>query len=343
MDKQANLRPLILRPIEHLKEEQANLILRPIEHSEELTIEQVIETKLSTVATTTATTTAITEITPTRFIYLTQTERCIPTYLKSPEVIGDTEACQCDVIILSYKTECIDTSLPHVQYIFNSSNAITWTVGRNMLYKAARERKEKYIHYILMDDDVQLILVDKSITKNPWRIYEESLKTFQPAVVIILDLSKRSKFPKKLLPERPDCEVTRYIQIYRIDGLFSAYHYQVIDYILPYTTTYDSESWWWSQEYTNIKLNVRLNGLVVIDPRFRTENNKHREYARKNPHPFFGKLASSVWSAEPEKYRNLIEPIIQQWSKDFWSKFLLGRQTCKRDLSVHPYRPYENL
>ncbi len=116
-----------------------------------------------------------TKIAPTRFVYLTQTENCIPTYLRSPIMIGDSEACQCDVIILSYK-------LPHVQYIFNSSKSTTWTVGRNLLYEAAKERKEKYIHYIFMDDDVKLTMKDKKSTQNPWRMNEESLKTFQPAV-----------------------------------------------------------------------------------------------------------------------------------------------------------------
>ncbi len=77
-----------------------------------------------------------------QFVYLTQTKNCIPTYLKSPEVIGDSEACQCDVIILSYKHKCADTSLPHVQYIFNSSKSTTWTVGRNLLYKAAMKREK---------------------------------------------------------------------------------------------------------------------------------------------------------------------------------------------------------
>ena len=89
-------------------------------------------------------------------LYLTQTENCIPTYLKSPEVIGDSEACQCDVIIFSYKNKCTDTSFPHVQYLFNSSKSTTWTVGRNLLYEAARKRKDKYIHYIFMDDDVHI-------------------------------------------------------------------------------------------------------------------------------------------------------------------------------------------
>ncbi len=314
--------------------EQANVI----EYSKEVTTEQVnaIERRLSTAVTT--------KIAPTRFIYLTQTEKCIPTYLKSPNVIGDSEACQCDVIILSYKNKCTDTSMPHIQYIFNSSKSITWTTGRNLLYKAAKERKEKYIYYIFMDDDVTLIPVDKMSTQNSWRMYEESLKIFQPAVVIILDDSKRNVFPKEILPERLDCELTRYIQIYRIDGLFIAYHYQAIDYILPYEPKYDSVSWWYSQEYTNVRLNIRLNGQVVIDPRFRTPNPKHRKYARKYPsQDAFNNFVSDIRSEEPEKYRNSVEPILQQWLTNIDSKFILGQQTCKRDLSIHPYRPYENL
>ncbi len=43
------------------------------------------------------------EIALTRFVYLTQTENCLPTYLMSPKVIGDSELCQCNITILSYK------------------------------------------------------------------------------------------------------------------------------------------------------------------------------------------------------------------------------------------------
>ena len=88
-----------------------------IEHSKEVTT----EVKLSIADTTNNDI----EIAQTRFLYLTQTENCIPTYLKSLKVIGDSEACQCDVIVPSYKKKCADTSLPHVQYIFNSSKSTT--------------------------------------------------------------------------------------------------------------------------------------------------------------------------------------------------------------------------
>ncbi len=281
---------------------------------------------------------------PTRFLYLTQTENCIPKYLKSPKVIGDSEACQCDVIILSYKTKCNDTSLPHVQYIFNSSNSTTWTIGRNLLYEAARKRKEEYIHYIFVDDDVQLEKVDKKSKNNPWRMYEESLKTFQPAVVIILTGDYKNVFPKGILSERVNCEVTIYLQIYRMNAIFNAFHYQVIDHLLPYTPKYDSVSWWYSQMYLTIRCNIRFNGQVVVDPRIRTRNLQHRGYPRKqhNDHSL-DNIVSDIRLEVPEKYQVSVDPIFQQWLLKRDSKWLLGQRTCKRDLSAHPYKPYENL
>ncbi len=57
---------------------------------------------------------------PSRFIYLVQTESCIPDHLKSPRAIGDASACQCDVLVLSYKKMCTGTPPAHVEYIFNT-------------------------------------------------------------------------------------------------------------------------------------------------------------------------------------------------------------------------------
>ena len=282
------------------------------------------------------------EIAPTKFLYLTQTEHCVPTYLKSPEVIGDSEACQCDVIILSYKEQCNDTPLPHVQYIFNSSSSTTWTVGRNLLYKAAKERKEKYIYYIFMDDDVQLIMADKKNTQNPWRMYEESLKTFQPAVVTLFTHNQR-KFSGKTFPERLNCELTGYIQLDHTDAIFNAFHYQVIDHILPYTTRFDSVSWWHSQAYLMIRCDILFTDEVVIDPRIRIINPKHRKYPRKTFYNHVNQIVTDIRSETPEKYQKSVEPILQQWLTNVEQKLLLRQQTCKRDLFVHPYRPYENL
>ncbi len=78
-----------------------------------------------------------------------------------------------------------------------------------------------------------------------------------------------------------------------------------------------------------------------MDPRLGVGNLKHRKYPRD---PLtYNNVVSDIRSETPEKYRSSVEPILQQWLKDRAPKSLLGQQTCKRDLSVHPYRPYENL
>ena len=48
---------------------------------------------------------------PTRkpFVYLTETERCLPQYLASSSQIGDPQKCNCDVIVLSYRAKCSET------------------------------------------------------------------------------------------------------------------------------------------------------------------------------------------------------------------------------------------
>ena len=62
-----------------------------------------------------------------------------------------------------------------------------------------------------------------------------------------------------------------------MDAMFNAFHYQSIDRILPYTTKYDSVSWW--------KCNVIFNGEAVINSRIRAENLQHRGYLDGRRHP----------------------------------------------------------
>ncbi len=103
-----------------------------------------------------------------------------------------------------------------------------------------------------MDDDVQLIKMDEKSTQNPCRMSEESLNIFQPAVVFLL-LDEETRIQSKTLPKPFNCELTGYIQIYDMNAIFSAFHYQAIDHILPYTAKYNSVSWWFSQMYIIIK------------------------------------------------------------------------------------------
>ena len=86
------------------------------------------------------------------FIYLTQTEKCLP--LNLSVLIGDMEICNCDVIALSYKAACTEVAPSHVTYLFDAQS--TWSTGRNALYVAAEKRKPGYHYYIFLDDDVFL-------------------------------------------------------------------------------------------------------------------------------------------------------------------------------------------
>ena len=78
------------------------------------------------------------------FIYLTQTEKCIP--LRLLESIGINDTCNCDVIALSYQAECTELSSVNVAYLFERSS--TWSSGRNVLYFAAVNRAPGYHYYI---------------------------------------------------------------------------------------------------------------------------------------------------------------------------------------------------
>ena len=119
----------------------------------------------------------------TRFLYCTQTESCLPPTLSAVEVLGNTSACLCDVLVLSYKQACQNQTLPHVQYLFNSST--TWTTGRNVLYEEAMKRDTRYLYYIFMDDDIQLV-DSTGMYPNPWRGFENFLIDVEPVVGTVM-------------------------------------------------------------------------------------------------------------------------------------------------------------
>lgn len=85
------------------------------------------------------------------FIYLTQTEKCLP---KNLHAIGEENACNCDVIVLSFRTVCQEDNRTHISYIFVGEDS--WNLGRHILYSIARERLPSYHYYIFLDDDVDI-------------------------------------------------------------------------------------------------------------------------------------------------------------------------------------------
>ncbi|KAJ7380231.1 hypothetical protein OS493_010946 [Desmophyllum pertusum] len=111
------------------------------------------------------------------FIYLTQTEECLPSNLVSTIGFNATQ-CNCDVIVLSYQTECTERKPAH-----------HLGIGRNMLYFTALSRERGYHYYIFMDDDVTLTFNEFTPPEmkkvQPFRAVEEWLLDYEPAVGVL--------------------------------------------------------------------------------------------------------------------------------------------------------------
>ena len=242
-----------------------------------------------------------------RLVYLVQTESCLPKYLASPEVIGNPSNCNCDVLVLNYKKKCNDTSLPHVEYVFNSST--TWTTGRNLLYELVMRRDETYHYYVFMDDDIELINVtDKNNkTQNPWRAFESSLKSIEPAVGIV-DVFENLK---NLYSYRNSmkCNINgtnEYLPTVYFDPAFNAFHYKAVQYLLPYSARFDNITWYYSHLYINIKCELMFRGQVVLHTYLFTKNTKHRPYKRKSyiSHNLLLQIINDVIKMLPKQYQN---------------------------------------
>ena len=219
-----------------------------------------------------------------RLVYLVQAESCLPKYLASPEVIGNSSNCNCDVLVLSYKKKCNDTSLPHVEYVFNSST--TWTTGRNLLYELVMRRDETYFYYIFMDDDIELTCINVTNEKNKthqlWRAFESSLKSIEPAVGIVDILQNlKSLYSYRRAMKCTNNRTDEYLPTVFFDPAFNAFHYKAVQYLLPYSARFDNITWYYSHLHVNIKCELMFRGQVVQHTYIIAKNTKHRKYKRK--------------------------------------------------------------
>ena len=242
-----------------------------------------------------------------KFLYLLQTEECLPSHLKS--VLGNSSTCQCDVVVLSFKGICTDTSLSNVRYLFNHST--TWTTGRNLLfYTNIHHRSESYLYYILMDDDIQLGWKQKVARfKNPWRSFEEFLFRVQPAVAA-LHINKQIEFgPKK-------CRVGQeYSPTVWFDAAFNAFHFKAVEDILPYSDRFDDISWHYSQVYIMVWCEIVFTGQVVMHREIHAFNNKHRPYHKGGePDLILPMILEDIRERIPRNCRN--SSLIREWERE---------------------------
>ena len=247
------------------------------------------------------------------FLYLTQTEECLPQQLR--KALGDPAVCQCDVAVLSYKENCTDSTLPHVRYIFNQST--TWTKGRNLLfYTFIHNTSDAYLYYIMIDDDLEVRWLKAGNKGDPWREIEGLVAHVQPAVAgLPKSFSKYSPYKQR---EKRNCSLGEgYATTAWFDGCFTAFHYLAIEHLLPYWSAMDNISWWASHEELMVRSDVLFSGQVVISKRVKSFNTKHREYPRHRE-GFVPKILPKVVKnafakSLPEKCPNA--PVVQGWRK----------------------------
>eukprot|EP00731_Ephydatia_muelleri_P022283 Em0014g874a len=241
-------------------------------------------------------------------LYLMQAEQCLPSYYQSSDVLGNGNF-GFEVIVLSYKEACPDSSMPHVQYLLDKST--TWTTGRNLLFEAAMNRSKTYLYYVFMDDDIYL---EDTNHANPWRKYESFLRTFQPAISCV-DPEMAQKVRSFHVDHHCSGEGNSSIGTVWFDAIFDAFHYKAIRHILPYDPTFDQQTWWASQMSVIIRSEVLFRGQIAIHTEVHGDNKNHRPYPRDfNFTPqMIHHMTEGLDRVVPADRAECANAIIQQW------------------------------
>ncbi len=154
-----------------------------------------------------------------RFLYLVQTAGDLP------EKLVELQSTDSDVRFLSWQKQSSD---PRSLFYPDSS----WTQGRNRLLREAPGTG--YCYYVFLDDDILLEAVGGDSGQNPWRLFEEFLLDYEPAIGMV-------RYSWQLTggwddPAKP-------VQSLRFfDALLNAFHREALLSLLPYYDGMDEES-----------------------------------------------------------------------------------------------------
>ena len=251
-----------------------------------------------------------------KFAYLTQTEGCLPKYLQAPQQLGNSSSCQCDILVLSYKQKCNDSSLqlPHLEYIFDPDT--TWTTGRNLLYRTVMKREQKYLYYTFMDDDVSLIFKEKPQRDlNQWREYEKALLQMRPFIGVSCEQVGQTLLARYYKGEcyYPDHPV--FLTYTWYDALFNSFHHKIVNHLLPYYDKLDYISVWYSQVFLMMKTDIMFPNQVFHHVKILARNALHRPYPRRADFSdALQKYVAEHFSNElPVEYKELLQPRLQKW------------------------------
>ena len=292
-----------------------------------------------------ATVTTTTLITSKPFIYLTQTEQCLPQHLTSSKKIGDSKTCNCDVIVLSYKKECQDKKPSHISYVFAKES--TWTTGRNLLYFVAIERIRHYHYYIFLDDDVDLRFNSFSSQEmkrlTPFRAFEQWLLDGEPAVGVV-DFQNNGR--KLLKRRRVVCSINEssvVVPVMWFDALFNAFHHQSIKHILPFPTQFDKVCWCTSQLHVIYSAELIFRGQALEYVAITAFNRQHRSYPRAPySHGRAPAIIEGIQNKAPTVYQN--RTLFKTLKTSQLQRYSMNTITyCMNKTHHHPIVPYSHF
>ena len=300
-----------------------------------------------------------------KFIYLVQTEQCIPdVFISGDNSIGNPEECQCDVIVFSFKEKCLNLAPSHVEYI--DPRPSTLNIGKNIMYQAAMSRNTDYLYYIFSDDDVEFQYNEKYTpfkmkSVPPLRSFEKFLISHEPAVGVpnyvhhhnseqTIESFKDVCFPhikpnQHLLSNRTfiGTEMPLYLTVVYFDAMFNAYHRDTMRDLLPFTTMFDKD-WTYSQLQQIIKVELMFRGHAVMFTPVNAKNNMHRSYSRvehRTATVAMKQIITEVSQDIPSQFSN------KDWIQEFLDEPLFYQEHsltyCFKLPPKHPIKVYSHF
>ena len=282
------------------------------------------------------------------FVYLTETEQCLPPYLASSSHIGDPQICNCDVIVLSYRAKCQENNQSHVSYLFDPNTL--FASGRNVLFFAAMDRRPGYHYYIFLNDDTTLVYNKFAPaymkTLSPFRAVETWLLDYEPVVGVLNYKHHGANYILKF--RNHVCglnETSLVLPTVFYDALFNAYHYKAIEHILPYPTQYERGCVFCSNRQAMIAVEVKFGGQALLfapvtgrNPLHRRDDNRRIKLAARER-----ESVEYIRQEAPAKLRN--HPIFKNLILTDVTEYLSKRSVsyCAKVTRHQPIIPYKHL
>ena len=206
------------------------------------------------------------------FIYLTQTKQCLTPSLIQTLELSDASKCRCDVIVLSFKSECLEKSAPHITYLFD--NETTWGSGRNKLYFHAMQRRLDYLYYIFLDDDITLefnkAATPEMMRLTPISVFQNWLLYYEPAVGVGNFGQRHVESRRRYRRIRTTCRnyVVNKATLANPTNLFgpllNAFHKKAVSHIFPMGSQHVKRYWWIIDKYVTSIVELKFRGQALM-------------------------------------------------------------------------------